>query len=207
MTTGSVRASVLERRALAGRSRWWNSTGGGSWVPSAGAGAGSGQQGLRTDTSASGGRRHGMTGNGAIKAGDGGKKFRSEWPELDAENWQWMKEARIDVTTGIVLPRPETESKMNSASGRIGSGSSSCAPADAAAALLAEGRYRLPGSSSSSSSSNNGSAGAGAGGADTRGWLARNKYVIGAVLLFSYVLVARMMEADGGLSVGGKGDL
>ena len=209
MTTGSVRASVLERKALARRSRWWNSTGGGSWVPPASAtaaGSGAGQQGLRTDTSGSGSgsggrgkgrdRAHGMTGNGAIKAGDGGKKFRSEWPELDAENWRWMKETSIDVMTGAVLPKPETESKVDPSSGRAGNGlSSSCAPADTAAAILAEGRHRLPGS-----------AGAGAGEADIRSWLARNKYTIGAVLLFSYVIVARMMEADGGLNVGGKVD-
>lgn len=212
MTTGSVRASVLERKALAARSRWWNSTGGGSWVPPANgtAGYGIGQQGLSSDISGSGlggrgkgrERAHGMTGNGAIKAGDGGKKFRSEWPELDAENWRWMKEARIDVMTGAVLPKPEAGFKTDLASGWGGnelssSSSPSCAPADTAAAILAEGRHRLPGSNGSTD----------AGEADTRSWLARNKYVIGAVLLFSYVIVARMMEAEGGLSVGAKSDL
>lgn len=83
MTTGSVRASEHERKLFAQRTRWWNSTGGGSKTASA---AGANARGI-----------------GSIKAGDGGAKFRLEWPEVDEENLKWMAEKRIDPATG--LPR------------------------------------------------------------------------------------------------------
>ena len=84
MTTGSVRASEHERKLFAQRTRWWNSTGGGS-KQAAGAAA-----------------TH-PRGIGSIKAGDGGAKFRLEWPDVDEENLKWMKEKNIDPATG--LPR------------------------------------------------------------------------------------------------------
>ncbi|KAI1076911.1 ubiquitin-conjugating enzyme [Whalleya microplaca] len=76
MTTGSVSATAQERKAFAARSRWWNSTGGGSHS-----------------------RNPAQKGN--VKAGDGGAKFRSEWPEVDKENWRWMTEDNIDLSTGV----------------------------------------------------------------------------------------------------------
>lgn len=60
---------------FAERSRWWNSTGGGSHAKS-------------------------PAQKGNVKAGDGGAKFRSEWPEVDKENWSWMAEKNINTTTG-----------------------------------------------------------------------------------------------------------
>src|SRR5437016_10556634 len=60
MTTGSVSASPAERRYFAARSRWWNSTGGGS------------SENKKAGVIAS------TKGIGAIKAGDGGVKFRAE---------------------------------------------------------------------------------------------------------------------------------
>ena len=51
-----------------------------------------------------------IRGIGAVKAGDGGVKFRAEWPELDAENWAWMKENRVDAATGRILPAADGES-------------------------------------------------------------------------------------------------
>lgn len=83
MTTGSVSASVQERKWMAARSRWWNSTGGGSWK----------------DT-----KKNVGAGKGNVKAGDGGAKFREEWAELDLENWKWIKENKIETATGNVLP-------------------------------------------------------------------------------------------------------
>lgn len=74
MTTGSVSGSERERKFLARRSRWWNSTGGGSQAKPA------------------------LKGN--VKAGDGGAKFRQEWPEVDKENRAWMAENKIDPLTG-----------------------------------------------------------------------------------------------------------
>ena len=91
MTTGSVSASDAERRWFAARSRWWNSTGGGSGTkPLSGVGGTA-----SSNTSA--------RGVGAVKAGDGGVKFRAEWPELDAENWKWMERERVDASTGLVV--------------------------------------------------------------------------------------------------------
>ncbi|KAI1388104.1 ubiquitin-conjugating enzyme [Hypoxylon trugodes] len=75
MTTGSVSATAHERRILAARSRWWNSTGGGSHL-----------------------KNPAQKGN--VKAGDGGAKFRAEWPDVDKENWRWMTENNVDTATG-----------------------------------------------------------------------------------------------------------
>ncbi|KAI1348517.1 ubiquitin-conjugating enzyme [Xylaria sp. FL0043] len=75
MTTGSVSATPRERKLFAERSRWWNSTGGGSHA-----------------------KNPAQKGN--VKAGDGGAKFRSEWPEVDKENWSWMAEKNINTLTG-----------------------------------------------------------------------------------------------------------
>lgn len=74
MTTGSVSSTAAERKMLAARTRWWNSTGGGSQTKAAN--------------------------KGNVKAGDGGAKFRAEWPEVDKENWAWMGENKIDSLTG-----------------------------------------------------------------------------------------------------------
>ncbi|KAM7186627.1 Ubiquitin-conjugating enzyme/RWD-like protein [Rhypophila sp. PSN 637] len=77
MTTGSVSATETERKYHAARSRWWNSTGGGSHVNRS-----SGQQ------------------KNNVKAGDGGAKFKSEWAEVHEENIKWMEENKIDMSTG-----------------------------------------------------------------------------------------------------------
>lgn len=93
MTTGSVSATSDERKVLASRSRWWNSTGGGSTV--------------KTIPGVSGSNAKGV---GNVKAGDGGAKFRLEWSELDEENWKYLKEKRIDPKTGMVVPHPDSTS-------------------------------------------------------------------------------------------------
>lgn len=89
MTMGSLSASDAERRVLAARSRWWNSTGGGTHSGSA----------VRPTNS-----------NKSVKAGDGGAKFRAEWQELDDENWTWMREHRVDPGTGKIMPDPNAPS-------------------------------------------------------------------------------------------------
>jgi len=139
-----------------GRTRWWNSTGGGSWTES-----GKGVQ------------------KSNIKAGDGGAKFRSEWPELDRENWKWMKENRIDPSTGNF---------MDAASGGV---SHACAPGMAlrrpsgsqpiAGAVVEGGR---------------------AVGEEGRGWLRRNKLLVAGMVIFTYVLIARLLGegTNGGAS-------
>ncbi len=160
MTTGSVSATEGERKWAAARTRWWNSTGGGTSTRSV--------PGVSATTK----------GIGAIKAGDGGVKFRAEWPELDEENWKWMKENRIDPATGNVVPDPDAPHPNG------------CSPETAAL------RRRPTGSA----------AGLGAvveGGQAARdvgqSWIRRHKLVVGAVALFSYVILARLL-GEGGTS-------
>lgn len=93
MTTGSLSGSESERRWYAARSRWWNSTGGGSGTRSTAATAGSGAANAPS-------ARKGI---GAVKAGDGGAKFRAEWPDIDQANWAWMERERVDAATGTVV--------------------------------------------------------------------------------------------------------
>ena len=88
MTTGSISGSDAERKLYAARSRWWNSTGGGSY------------------TKAVPGVTSTIKGISNVKAGDGGRKFRAEYPELDEENWKWMKDNHVDIATGQLLPDP-----------------------------------------------------------------------------------------------------
>ncbi|KAI9820199.1 MAG: Ubiquitin-conjugating enzyme E2 6 [Pycnora praestabilis] len=153
MTTGSVSASDQERKWAAGRTRWWNSSGGGT-----------------STRNTSGVSTSNTKGIGAVKAGDGGIKFRAEWPELDEENWKWMKEHKIDSATGNIVQDADT--------------THTCSPE--AAAL----RRRPAGSA----------AGLGAvveGGQAARevgqSWLRRHRVMVGAVVVFGYVLVARLL--------------
>ncbi|KAL3468762.1 cytochrome c/c1 heme lyase-domain-containing protein [Aspergillus californicus] len=158
MTTGSVSASEAERRVLSARSRWWNSTGGGTHISST--------PGV-TPTS---------KGINNVKAGDGGLKFRTEWPDLDQENWKWLKDNRIDTATGQLRPDP------NAALGK-------CSPETSAL-------RRRP----------NGSApGIGAvmeGGHAAREvgqtWLQRNKIWVGLAVIFGYALISRLPQIPAG---------
>lgn len=84
ITTGAVSTTAAERRLLAAGSRWWNSTGGGSAVTVAAATAALVPVGLVDRT----------------KFGDRGPWFRSEWPDLDGENWELMKAHKVDPLTG-----------------------------------------------------------------------------------------------------------
>ncbi|KKF96948.1 Ubiquitin-conjugating enzyme E2 6 [Ceratocystis platani] len=73
-TTGSITSTHAQKKQYAARTRWWNSTGGGS------------QNSAAT--------------KGNVKAGDGGAKFREQWPELHEQNLKWMEENDIDPATG-----------------------------------------------------------------------------------------------------------
>jgi ubiquitin-conjugating enzyme E2 J2 len=143
MTTGSVRATDAERKFLRDRSRWFNSTGGGSFA----------KQGIQ---------------KGNVKAGDGGAKFRSEWPELDKENWKWMEQNNIDIATGEKKADP---------------GAPACSPTAAALA-------RRPGGSVPGLDTvvEGGQAARDA----SEGWLSRNKVILAGGLIFTYVLLARI---------------
>jgi ubiquitin-conjugating enzyme E2 J2 len=162
MTTGSVRASEQERKLFARRTKWWNSTGGGSKpIPN----------GTATTTPMPSSNSRGV---GAIKAGDGGAKFRLEWPEVDEENLKWMKDNRIDLATG--LPRPAQSSQPH------------CSP-DVA------GLRRRPIASATVVQDAQIARDAG------QGWLSRNKWkvVIGSMLL--YIFVARVLGEGAAASV------
>ena len=152
MTTGSMGATAHERKWYAARSRWWNSTGGGS--------ASNPVPGTHTSSK----------GVGNIKAGDGGSKFRAEWPELDEENCTWMKENRVDPKTGQVLPG-------------LDGGSPPCSPE--AAAL----RRTLGGSVTGVGAVVHGGQAARDAG---QSWTRRNKLWIAISVIFAYVLLGRI---------------
>ncbi|KAI9754546.1 MAG: hypothetical protein M4579_004646 [Chaenotheca gracillima] len=171
MTTGSVGGTEVERRWAAGRTRWWNSTGGGTStraIPE-----------LAKDiatVAASGSKKGKNSGSGNVKAGDGGAKFKSEYPELDEENWTWMRDNRIDPATGDRVPHPAADGEAAAASG--------CLPE--AAALR-----RRPGGSTPGFGvvMGGGQAARDAG----QGWLRRHKMLLSAAVIFGYVLIARLM--------------
>lgn len=157
MTTGSIGATDGERRLYAARSRWWNSTGGGSYskaVPGV------------TATS---------RGINNVKAGDGGCKFRAEWPELDAENFAWMKEHRVDVASGQIMPDPNVAS-------------TSCSPETSAL-------RRRP------TANTTGLDVVREGGQVARGvgesWVRRNKVWVGVFMVLGYALLSRIFEDMG----------
>ncbi|KAK2748224.1 Ubiquitin-conjugating enzyme E2 6 [Onygenales sp. PD_40] len=163
MTTGSMSASEAERKVLAARSRWWNSTGGGSYSKSV--------PGVTPSAK----------GIGNIKAGDGGLKFRTEWPDLDAENWKWMTDNRVDPATGQIMPDPSAVAPSGSASG--------CLPE--ANAL----RRQHTGSG----------VGLGAvveGGHAARevgqSWIRRHKTLVGLVVVLSYAILVRLFNDGSG---------
>lgn len=144
MTTGSVSASSVERKFLASRSRWWNSTGGGSQA------------------------RGNFATKGNVKAGDGGAKFRSEWPEVDLENGEWMRKNKVDAATGN---RADGENG-SSCGPQLGIAASSGNQAQAVVDAVVQQR----------------DAG--------RGWLYRNKLLVAGAAIFIYVLIARLVSGN-----------
>jgi len=154
MTTGSISATSGERAMFAARTKWWNSTGGGSssrTIPGVG-------------TAGSNGR-----GFGAIKAGDGGKRFREEFPELDEENWKWMEEYKVDPATGKAAVSVNT---------------SPCSPETLALRKRPTGSHAGLGTVVEG-----GHAARGAG----QGWFRQNRWYLVLAALFGYVLLARLL--------------
>ncbi|KAL9056088.1 MAG: hypothetical protein Q9162_003150 [Coniocarpon cinnabarinum] len=152
MTTGSVSASEKERRSFASSTRWWNSTGGGSSPKSI--------PGLSNSNAA---------GHGNVKAGDGGAKFRAEWPDLDAQNWKFMAEHRVDPKSGRYVPDPKN---------------ASCAPgADAL-------RRRPNGSNGPLSAVAEGGQQARQAGS---GWIGQHKLLVAVFAVVAYTVIARIL--------------
>lgn len=156
MTTGSVHATEAERRWAAARTRWWNSTGGGTHKRPV--------SGVTASTRSI----------GAVKAGDGGVKFSAEWPDLHRENLAWIKENRINDMTGELLPE-------------------AAAPEAKCSAEVAALRRGPSGSRVVGAVVGGGQAAREAG----QGWMRRHKFLMGAMLLVGYVLLARLLaEGD-----------
>ena len=153
MTAGSIGGTPAERKWLAARSRWWNSTGGGS--------ASKPVPGVQATTK----------GVANIKAGDGGVKFRAEWPDEDAENWKWIKDNRVDPLTGKILPDPDGQSIQ-------------CSPEAAALRRVLGG-----GSSGVGGVVQGGQAARDAG----QGWIGRNKYWLLAGAVLVYLVMTRLL--------------
>ena len=103
-------------------------------------------------------------------------KFRSEWPELDEENWKWIKDNEIDPKTGkIQSDTAETPQE--------------CSP-EAAALRRTLGSNAAVGTVASA-----GQAARNAG----QGWVRRNKIWIAVGALFTFSILARIFGADGDL--------
>ena len=154
MTTGSLSASEVERKWYAARSRWWNSTGGGS------------------ASNPVKGNNATMRGIGAVKAGDGGVKFRAEWAELDAHNWEWMKKNNIDPATGQVVQNTEDSGVICSpevAALRRGPTGSTAGLGDAGRAARDVGQS----------------------------WLWRNKYLVAFMAMVTWVTLQRLLPDAG----------
>ncbi|RDA90914.1 hypothetical protein CP533_4442, partial [Ophiocordyceps camponoti-saundersi (nom. inval.)] len=145
MTTGSVSTTTAEKKFLAARSRWWNSTGGGSLT------------------------RANPAQKGNVKAGDGGAKFRAEWPEIDAENNEWMKKTKVDLATGVRLDGDSGSSCGPQLNMGVTSSNQTQAVVDAVVQQRDAGR----------------------------GWIYRNKLLFAGGVLFVYVLIARIVRGDG----------
>ncbi|KAK3072304.1 Ubiquitin-conjugating enzyme E2 6 [Teratosphaeriaceae sp. CCFEE 6253] len=158
MTTGSVSATEAQRKEMAARTRWWNSTGGGST-----------NRALRGQAAAPGSNGRGF---GAIKAGDGGKRFREQWAEIDEENWKGMEERRVDPQTGRAVAAVVQEP--------------ACSPGTAAAL-----RKRASGSNAGLGAVVEGGQAARDAG---RGWLGRNWGKVAVAALFAYVIAARLLS-------------
>ncbi|KAI7278623.1 ubiquitin-protein ligase [Hortaea werneckii] len=108
MTTGSVSAPDFKRKQLAGRTRWYNSTGGGTTTRKLGESA---SQHAAKPVQQQSSNKWSMTGR------DGGAKFREEWPEEDEENWKWMEENQIDPKTGDSLKAAAVQDAQEQQSG------------------------------------------------------------------------------------------
>jgi ubiquitin-conjugating enzyme E2 J2 len=160
MTAGSIGGNPTERKWYAARSKWWNSTGGGS--------ASNPVPGVHATTK----------GVGNIKAGDGGVKFRAEWPDVDQENWKWIKDNHIDPRTGKILPDPDGE------------------PVDCSPEATALRRTLGASTTGVGAVVQGGQAARQAG----QGWLSRNKAWVAVGVIFAYVILARFFgDGDEGI--------
>ncbi|EPE08593.1 ubiquitin-conjugating enzyme [Ophiostoma piceae UAMH 11346] len=117
--------------------------------------------------------------------GDGGAKFRSEWPEVHEKNMKWLKEHRIDPQTGRALPAPASSSSSSSAA-PSSSMLTSCGMATTGAATGA-----AAGASGTQAQTVVDAVRQGRGAGSS--WLWRNQLYVFGGAVFMYVLVVRIM--------------
>lgn len=173
MTTGSISATEAERKLLAQRTRWWNCSGGGSGVLDRSIGQ------VVPNTSGSG-----PTGRG-VGWGDMGKRFRSEWPDVDHENWGLVYENRINPVTGIVMPVATAATAAGVSRNAGGRGVGGVNGQETSVR-----RRLVPGTPSVPAST------AAAGVVVKRGesWARRHKMLVCAIVLLVYVFIIRVLE-------------
>lgn len=122
----------------------------------------------------------GPTGRG-VGWGDMGKRFRSEWPEVDRENWDWVHEKRINAATGIVMP---VASAGNAAGVSRNAGGRGAGGVNGQETSIR--RRPTPGTASVPT----------AGVVVKRGesWARRHKVLVGVIVLLVYVFIIRILE-------------
>lgn len=189
MTTGSISAGERERRILADKSRWWNSTGGGTAVRLDNGSVVAASSGSVAAAVAGAHARNKMG------LGDGGQTFRLEWPDVDAENWKWMKEKRIDPVLGSVVNPAGAERQRAGvgaeAGASAGAGAGTAGLAGAGLRSRAGGAPGMPAHSAGVGGSGQQAAVVVARG---EGWLRRHRVVVGLAVIVGYVLLARALE-------------
>ncbi|KAK5107196.1 hypothetical protein LTR62_001642 [Meristemomyces frigidus] len=157
MTTGSISGTDAQRKEFAARSRWWNSTGGGSTDRRLG--------GTHAPVPSSNTR-----GFGSIKAGDGGKRFQEQWPELDEENWKWMEMHRTNPQTGectIIAADQNSPADVTTLGKRTGTITPAVGPAVVGGQAARDAE---------------------------RGWVGKNWGKLAIAAVFAYVIAARLLS-------------
>jgi len=193
MTTGSMSMGENERKVLATRSRWWNSTGGGTCSDRGYGDLDDAGGGWRSYVGTSG-RSTGGASN-VVKTGDGGERFRQEFPEVDVENWRWMWERRVNLQTGIALSPEGSPGVHVNAGGALQPPSIQQQREQQNQGQGAAEMRRRQVVTAAAGAGASGAAGA-AGAVVNRGesWLRRHKFLCAVVLLCGYVLLARLYD-------------
>ncbi|KAF8427898.1 ubiquitin-conjugating enzyme/RWD-like protein [Tirmania nivea] len=200
MTTGSISMNENERKVLAARSRWWNSTGGGTCSDRGYGDLDDAGGGWKSYVGTPG--RATVEASNVVKTGDGGERFRQQFPEVDVENWRWMWERRFNLQTGIALS-PEGSSGM-----QMNAGGTSQPPSiqqqreqqnqgQGAAGVRRRQMIAAAAATAIGTGASGASGAAGTAGAVVKGgesWLRRHKFLCAVVLLCGYVLLARLYE-------------
>lgn len=127
---------------------------------------------------------NGPTGRG-VGWGDMGKRFRDEWPDVDAENWKWIQDKRINPVTGIVMPL-QAPGGVQGGEGqaRRGAAEVNGVGNNPMRRRAAVGAGSVPA----------GTAAAGAVVKTGETWVRRHKVLVGAIVLLLYVFLARVFE-------------